>query len=89
MVKTAAIRKRHLREAPSRTAFFAKRQSRATLEAEMDILQGGDGRPRGHRHVCICASALPRPRGPRRSGTPRLEPSAPRPDMPEPISAPR
>lgn len=89
VVKTVTIRKHRLREAPSRAALFAKRQSRAALEAEAGILQGGDGRLGVHRHVCICASALPRPRGPRRSGTPRLEPSAPRPDMPEPISAPR
>lgn len=89
VVKIVAIRKRRPREAPSRAALFAKRQSRAALEAEAGILQGGNSRPQGHRHVCICASALPRPRGPRRSGTPRLEPSAPRPDMPEPMSAPR
>ena len=89
VVKIVAIRKRRPREAPSRAALFAKRQSRAALEAEAGILQGGDGRPRGHRRVCICASAPPRPRGPHRSGIPRLEPSAPRPDTPEPMSAPR
>lgn len=89
VVKTATIRKRRPRKAPSRAALFAKRQSRATLGAKAGILQDGDGRPRGHRHVCICASALPRPHSPRRSGIPRLEPSSPRPDMPEPMSAPR
>ena len=44
VVKIVAIRKRRPREAPSRAALFAKRQSRAALEAEAGILQGGDGR---------------------------------------------
>lgn len=44
VVKIVAIRKRRPRKAPSRAALFAKRQSRAALEAEAGILQGGDGR---------------------------------------------